>query len=232
LAKRRPLVGMAVMQDRGRIVKDPPDAVPAKITYYRVTMALGITLDRVADRTNANAGLHDGDAAHHRFVSYVDQPPRLNRDTLADKKHAARIAVPAVEDHRYVDIEDVALHQPPLARDAVADDVVDRGTDRFREAAIVERRRDRIVTDDEAVAQGVEFVGGDPRTDMRGDEVERLGGEDAGLPHSLERLRSVDLDPAVARLGRREAHHHIPLHAEYVPHRRTKAEKALLRASR
>jgi len=40
--------------------------------------------------------------------------------------------------------------------------MVDRGTDRFRKAAIVERRRDRIVTDDEAVAQSVELIGGDP----------------------------------------------------------------------
>jgi len=39
-----------------------------------------------------------------------------------------------------VDIDDVAVLQPLVARDAVADDVVDRGADRLRIAAIAERR--------------------------------------------------------------------------------------------
>src|SRR6266851_9384023 len=82
----------------------------------------------------SGTGPHHGDAAHHRLIGDVDQPPRLDRDTLADKKHPARVAVPAIEDHGDVDIEDVALHQPPVARDAVTDDMVDRGADRFREA--------------------------------------------------------------------------------------------------
>jgi hypothetical protein len=133
----------------------------------------------------------------------VDQLPRFDRDALANEKHPARVAVPAIEDHGDVDIEDVALHQPPVARDTVTDDMVDRGADRFREAAVVERRRDRIVIDDEPVAQPVEVAGGDPGTDMRSDEVERLGGENSRPPHAFECFRPVDLDPAVARFGGR-----------------------------
>ena len=157
-------------------------------------MAFGVALDRVADGANANAGLHDGDAAHHRFVSDVDQPPRFERNTLADKKHPAGVAVPAVEDHGHVDVEDVALHQPALPRDPVADDMVDRGANRFREAAVVERSRNCIVIDNEPVAETIEVLGGHPRLDVGGDEVEGLRGKDAGPPHPLERLRPMDLD--------------------------------------
>ena len=170
-------------------MKDAPDAVAAEIAHHRIAVALGIALDRIADRADADAGPHDGDAAHHRLVGDVDQPPRLHRDALADKEHPARIAVPAVEDHGHVDIEDVALHQPPVAGDAVADDMVDRGADRFRKAAVVERRRDRVVIDDEPVAQPVELAGGDPGADIGGDEVERLGGEHPGPPHAFEGFR-------------------------------------------
>ena len=50
----------------------------------------------------------------------------------------------------------------------------------FGKAAVVERRRDRIVVDDEFVAQPVELAGGHARPDIGGDEVERLGRELAG----------------------------------------------------
>ena len=116
------------------------------------------------------AGPDHRDAAHHCFVGHVDELFRLDRDAVADEEHAAGIAVPAIEDHRHIDIDDIPIHQPPIARDAVADDVVNRGADRFWEAAVVERRRDRIVIDDEAVAKPIE---------LQRDELERR--EDAAL---------------------------------------------------
>ena len=83
-----------------------------------------------------------------------------------------------------------------VAGNAVADDVVDRGADRLREAAIVERRRHRAVADDEVVAQPVQLAGGDAGLHVGRDEVERLGGEPAGLAHAVEGLGAVDLDAA------------------------------------
>jgi hypothetical protein len=163
-----------------------------------------------------DAGPHHGNAAHHRLVGDVDQPSRLQWDALADKKHPTRIAVPAVEDHGHVDVEDIALHQPPVAGDAMAHDVVDRGANRFRKAAIVERRRDCVVIDNESVAQPVELAGGKSGPDMGSDEVERLGSERSSSPHAVEGFRTVDLDRAVARLEGREPHHHILLHATVV----------------
>src|SRR3712207_8743021 len=48
----------------------------------------------------------------------------------------------------HVDIDDIAALQLLGPRNAVADDMVDRGADRFRKAAIEERRRHRAVGGD------------------------------------------------------------------------------------
>ena len=61
-------------------------------------------------------GCDRGDAAHHSFVSDLDQPLGAARD-FADRVHAAGIAVPAVDDQCDVDIDDVALPQRLLARE-------------------------------------------------------------------------------------------------------------------
>ena len=141
------------------------------------------------------AGLHRFDAAHHRVVGDVDQPLRLDAD-LADIEHAAGVAMPAVDDGGDVDIDDVAVQQLAVAGNAVADDMVDRGADRAREAAIVQRRRNRLVGDDEIVAQLVQLAGGDAGLDMGRDKVERLRRQAAGPAHRVECLRVVDLDAA------------------------------------
>jgi hypothetical protein len=46
---------------------------------------------------------------------------------LADRIHAAGIAMPAVENECHVDVDDVAVAQRLGVGNAVADDVVDRG---------------------------------------------------------------------------------------------------------
>src|SRR5437762_5521381 len=43
----------------------------------------------------------------------------------ADDERLARIAVPAVNDAREIDVDDVALFEDVVARNAVADDIVD-----------------------------------------------------------------------------------------------------------
>ena len=150
-----------------------------------------MALDGVADIAQRRARAHRFDAAHQRFVGHVHQPARLHPGA-ADREHAAGVAVPAVEDHRDVDVHDVALGEHLVARDAVADHVVDRGADRFREAAVVQRRRHRAALDDEVVAERVQRAGGHPGDDMRGHEVEHLGREPSGAAHRGERIRAVD----------------------------------------
>src|SRR5437763_1780208 len=82
-------------------------------------------LDGVGDVAEMVAGLRLLDPEHQAFVSHIDQPARLNAD-IADQVHPARIAVPAVDDRGYVDIDDVAVLELTVAGNAVAHDVIDR----------------------------------------------------------------------------------------------------------
>ena len=97
-------------------------------------------------------GLDGGDAAHQRVIGDLEQPLGGARD-LADRIHAARIAMPAVDDQRHVDIEDIALFQRTRAGNAVADHVVERGADRLGKAAIIERGGDGAMLHGEVVHQ-------------------------------------------------------------------------------
>ena len=53
--------------------------------------------------------------------------------------------MPAIKDQRDVDVDDVALFERLLARDAVTDDVIDGRASRFLIAAVHERRRQRVM---------------------------------------------------------------------------------------
>src|SRR3546814_4001904 len=98
------------MQYRWRRVEHPAQTVPAEIAHHGEALFLDEHLDGVAQVAEGDAGPHDLDPAHQRIVGHVHQPASLHADA-ADRVHAAGVAVPAVEDHRHVDVEDVALDQ-------------------------------------------------------------------------------------------------------------------------
>ena len=104
-------------------------------------------------------------------------------------------SVEAVVDYGHVDVDDVAGFQTFVVRDAVADDVVHRGADGFRIAAVIEVRGDRALHgDDVVVADAIEFLGRHPRLHVRADEVQDLGGEPAGLAHFSLFIKALDGD--------------------------------------
>ena len=107
-----------------------------------------------------------------------------------------------VLDHGHVDVDDVALLEPAIARYPVAYDVVDRRTDRLWVAAVTEWRRDRALhVDDVVVADAVQLLGRHPGNHVRADHVERLGCEATGDPHRLLVGVVLDRHPAEAVLG-------------------------------
>src|SRR5690606_40285345 len=62
------------------------------------------------------------------------------------------------------------------AGDAMADDVVDRGADRLREAPVAHVGGYRLLhVDDVLVADVVQLLGADPGLDVRGDDLQHLG---------------------------------------------------------
>jgi hypothetical protein len=106
--------------------------------------------------------------------------------------------VPAVLDHGDVDVDDVAVLQDlGLARDAVADHVVDRGAHGLREAAIADVGRDRALhVHDVVVADAVEFLGGHARFHVGRDDLQHLGGQAACDAHFLEIGGGLEIDHA------------------------------------
>ena len=122
------------------------EAVAAEVAHHAHVLRLDEGLDRGADVAGGGARPDHGDAAHHGLIGDLDQPLGAARD-FADRVHAAGIAVPAVEDQRHVDVDDVAVLQRLVVGDAVADHVVDRGAGRLVVAAIHQRRRQRAVVE-------------------------------------------------------------------------------------
>ena len=96
----------------------------------------------------------------------------MGRD-IADANHNAGIAMPAVFDHRDVDVDDVAVAQFLVIRgNAVANYFVHRRADRFGEAFVVERCRDRFLhVNDVIVANAVNFSGRHTHFDLRPDHL-------------------------------------------------------------
>ena len=156
-------------------------------------------LDRVADVAEMLAGRQFLDAEPHALEGHLGQALRLDAG-LADEEHPAGVAVEAVLDHGDVDVDGVAGLQPAIAGNAVADDMIDGGADRFREAAVVQRRRDRALdVGDVVVADTVQFVGRDAGLDIISDHVEHVGRQAAGNSHLV--LLVGSLDRYVHRIG-------------------------------
>ena len=87
-----------------------------------------------------------------------------------------------------------------VVRNAVADDVVDRGAGGFGVAAIVERRGQGAVVHAEFEDEAVDRLGGHAGRDDAGQLVEAARGQLAGLAHAGEGFLAVEPDLAgVAR---------------------------------
>ena len=186
--------GTAVMQHLWVFMKGAADAVPAVFAHHRATVRLGMSLDGVTDIAQAYAGAYQCDALEHAFATEIDQTFCLNR-RFAYEKHFTGVAVKAVFDDRDIDIDDVALLKNLVARNSVADHVVDRGADGFGKAFIVEWGRDGLLlVYDVIVANAVEFAGTDTGLHMRRDHLEHLGRQTAGGAHFLDFFRGFDGD--------------------------------------
>jgi hypothetical protein len=191
------------VQDIGGVVIDAADAMADEIPDHAIAVPFGMPLDRVADIAQPIARLGLLDPEHQAFVGDVDQPPRLHRH-LADQIHAARIAMPAVNDRGQVDIDDITVFQRPRAGNAMADDMVDRDAARMSIAAIADIRRNRPGRDDRLTSGVVERFGADAGRHHVGQGIQHRGSDLARLAHRGEFLRAVELDgagPAI-RAGR------------------------------
>ena len=125
-----PRTRAAVVQHLRLLVKLLANAVAAELAHHAQAVAFGKLLDRVPDVAQVGSGLDLQDAVPQRLVGQGAQA--LGGDGgLAHDVHAAGVAVPAVLDDGDIHVQDVALFQRLVVRDAVADLVVDGGADRL-----------------------------------------------------------------------------------------------------
>src|SRR5262245_32501115 len=185
--------GLAVVEDRGRGVEDPADAVAGDLAHHLVALRLGEALDGVSDVARPRARLHDTDPEPERAPRVGHEAARLRRG-VADPEGARAVAVPAVEHGRHVDVHDVAvLEHVTRGRDAVADDVVRRVAAVAREgrravAAVAERGARGATRTRNLVDQAVDLERGDARADREADGIEDLAREAPGRTHPLHLL--------------------------------------------
>ena len=99
-------------------------AVPGEVAHHPVPEALRVRLDRAPDHVDLPPGCDRLDAAVQGLLGARHEVRDLGRD-LADQERAVEVAVHAVVERGDVDVEDVAILQHGVIRDAVADDLVE-----------------------------------------------------------------------------------------------------------
>src|SRR3546814_550855 len=165
--------GLADMDDLRSVVEIPADAVAAEIADNAIAMALRVSLDGVRDVAQMVAGPRLLEAEHQRFVGDLDELLRLDGHVAA-QIHTAGIAVPAVQERRHVDIEDVAVLQRAVAGDAVADDMVYRDARAVGIAAIAQGRGHGAGVAHHPVNDRVQLPGGDAGDDRSDEHTSEL----------------------------------------------------------
>jgi hypothetical protein len=75
----------------------------------------------------------------------------------------------------------------------MADNVIDRRTDRFRKTAVVQRCRDCCLRfRDELMTNAVQFLSRNPHSDMLANHIEHIGCQTAGNTHLIPLSRGFD----------------------------------------
>ena len=131
--------GLAVVGHMWIAVHDATDAVPAEVGVDLVAVRAGDLRDRVRDVTDPLADHGRRDRGIQRPLGGVD-----DREILvarrADDERDRRIGDPAVDRHREIERDEVAVLDRVVEGEAVQHGIVDRGADDLAERSGAERR--------------------------------------------------------------------------------------------
>ena len=158
-----------------------------------------IRFNHPADHRQRPARLDRLDGAHGRLVRALDQQSVFLAD-VTGQEGGVGVAVHPVDIGGDVDIHDVAIGNDGRVRDAVADDLVQRGAAGLWETLVTQRRWVGTVVDHVVVGDPVQFIGGDTGCDGCARLGQRTGGNATGNAHLLDHLRR--LHPGLITLRR------------------------------
>lgn len=120
-------------------MKEGVDPVSAICLDHAAVLAFGMLLNDVAVLAEERAGLDDFDGLFETLAGCFDDADRVGVGECfgADVVGFVEVAVVATVVEGYVDVDDVAVFEGALVGDAVTDDFVDGGADRFRKVNVV-----------------------------------------------------------------------------------------------
>src|SRR5690606_9731097 len=101
----------------------------------------------------------NGDAAHQTFIGDFEETLSSAFD-LANRIHAAGIAVPTIDDICDVNVDNITFTQRLIIRNAMANNVIDRGANRLHVTTITKGRWKRSVLFSEFENETVDFICG------------------------------------------------------------------------
>ena len=155
-----------------RLSKGQP--VRLMVLLGTVTTALSMFLDNVTNVPELYTGFYHFNAQVHTFKADFAQPAGAYR-WLADVEHTTGVAVKPVLDYGDVDINDIALFQGLVARNAMADDMVDGSANGFREAPVIQGCRYGVLpVNNVAMADFIQFTRGNSGLHVVADHIQHF----------------------------------------------------------
>ena len=131
-------------------------------------------------------------------MGHLDQPFCLAAER-AGHIHAAGIAEPAIKNDGHVDIQDIAVFQPLVARNPVAHHMVDRNARGMLIATIADGGRGRARAFNMRLDTVIQFTRGHAGGNMFGDHVQHLGCQPASRAHPRKIGGFIELDAVLGQ---------------------------------
>src|SRR5262249_34341451 len=189
--------GLAEVRDLRLFVELLADAMADERPDDGEAVALAVGLHRVRDVAQAVAGATLHDRLVQALASHVEQflDPWRHR---SDRKRDRAVGIIAVDDAPKIEADDVADAQLALrGRDPVNDLLVDRGTDRGREAPVALERRSRAAGRDEGLDVRVDLTSGDAGPHHAPQSVLDIREDTSRGSHMLDFSRGLEDDHGV-----------------------------------
>ena len=157
---------------------------------------LRVLLHRRADVAEVAARAHLLDCQIEAFLRRLHQLGHARRD-FTDRDGDRVVADETVQDRPEVEPDDVAFLQPGAVRDAVDDDVVDRGANDRRIRRQIHRRvalerRFRAAAGQLLLGHSIELRRGHPRLDQPAKEFQNLQDHVVGAVHHRDFIAALE----------------------------------------